>query len=88
MEEVLSREHAVNYTRGQLTITGVKEVRSFEDKEVNLNLEGNGMTIKGSNLTVAELNLKSGFLKIDGVVDSIIYTHSYEKLGIVKRLFK
>lgn len=88
MEEGVSREHALNYTRNQLTITGVKEVVSFEDREINLNLNENGILIKGSGLNVAELNLKSGLLKIDGAVDSITYTRSHEKLNMVKRLFK
>lgn len=82
------REHTLSYAKKLLTLTGVKEVSSFEDKEVSVNLDGSGMLIRGSGLTVSELNLKTGILKIEGDVDSIAYTRSHEKLSVVKRLFK
>jgi hypothetical protein len=46
------------------------------------------MCIKGSGLSVNELNLKAGVLKVDGVVDSITYSKSQEKLSLLKRIFK
>ena len=82
------RGHSLNYADKQINISGVKEVLSFEEREVTLKLETQGMTIKGSGLTVAELNLKNGILKIDGLPETISYSRSHEKMGLAKRLFK
>jgi|AGTN01.2.fsa_nt_gi YabP family. len=87
-ENIAAGEHTLNYQKNRLTLTGVKEVKSFEDKEVVLNLADVGMLVKGTGLTVAELNLKTGLLRIDGTLDSVAYTRSHEKLGVIKRLFK
>jgi sporulation protein YabP len=88
-ENIISNiEHQMNYAKGSLALSGVKEVLSFEDKEVVLTLTDRGMVVKGSELSVAELNLKTGLLKIDGQVHSISYTRSHEKLSFMKKLFK
>ena len=85
---VSPNEHQLNYTKNQLSLTGVKEVVSFEERVVVLSLSDNGMVIKGEGLTVAELNLKSGNLKINGSVLNMTYTKTHEKLSLVKKLFK
>ncbi|MDR3186587.1 MAG: YabP/YqfC family sporulation protein [Christensenellaceae bacterium] len=88
MDEIIShKEHSLNYSRNQLTLTGVLDVQSFSDREVFVKLEDRGITIKGKNLSVSELNVKSGFLKLDGVLDSFIY-QTREKLSIIKKLFQ
>jgi sporulation protein YabP len=81
-------EHQLNYVKNQLSLTGVKEVVSFEDRTVVLSLHDRGMIVKGEGLSVAELNLKSGILKINGAVLNMSYTKMHEKLSLVKKLFK
>jgi len=81
-------EHQLNYSKNLLTLAGVKEVLSFEDKIISLSLFNSGMIIKGENLSVGELNLKTGVLKINGHILNITYTKTQEKMSIVKKLFK
>lgn len=88
MDENIFKGHSLNYAAGVFSITGVKEVKSFEERKVILVLEENGMTIKGRELTISELNLKSGFVKISGVPESIVYSGSGVKVPVIKRLFK
>ncbi|MFA5449625.1 MAG: YabP/YqfC family sporulation protein [Clostridia bacterium] len=88
MEENVYKGHTLNYAGGTITLTGVKDVKSFEEREVSLILENNGMVIKGRELTVSELNLKSGFVKISGTAESIAYNGGGTKEPMLKRLFK
>jgi sporulation protein YabP len=85
---IAPHEHQLNYFKNQLSLSGVKEVVSFEERVVVLSLSDRGMVVKGEGLTVAELNLKSGILKINGSVLNIAYTKTHEKLSLVKKLFK
>ena len=85
---VAPHEHQLNYIKNGLTLSGVKEVVSFEEKIVVLSLNDRGMVVKGDGLSVAELNLKSGILKINGQVLNITYTKTHEKLSLMKKLFK
>ena len=92
MEESLTQQaslaHSLTYRAGEIAITDVKEVISFEDKEIVLALNSGGLTVKGGSLAIAELNLKAGTLKATGTVESMVYCGRTEKGGFMKRLFK
>lgn len=88
MDDIINKEHSVNYAKGVLTVTGVKEVDSFEDKEVILKLGTGGMVVKGSGLAVSELSVSSGTLRVTGVIESISYNKVREKQNFFKKLFK
>ena len=54
-------------------LTGVLEVRSFDEDAVSLLTEGGKLLIKGEKLHMGGLNLEKGELEIDGRVHSIVY---------------
>jgi sporulation protein YabP len=87
-EKTINKTHAFNYDGKRLNLTGVKEVAHFEDKEVAVNLQDKGLLIRGKGLNVSELNVNTGVLAIDGQVDSIAYTGSTEKTGLLKKMFR
>ena len=76
------------YEKNRLELNGIKEVVSYDDKEVVLTLCDKGMVIRGTELSVAELNLKTGLLRIDGQVLLITYTKAHEKQSVLKKIFK
>lgn len=73
-------------------ITGVKDVLSFDIKEVLLETEQGLLTIRGEDLHVSSLNLEKGEVDLDGIVDSFTYSdaENYHKPGqsLFSRLFK
>ena len=55
------------------TITGIREVISFDEKEILLHTEEGKLSIKGEGLHVKHLDLKSGQLSLEGKIDSLTY---------------
>lgn len=78
--------------RGRGSITGVKDVNSFDEKEISLVTEEGILTIKGENLHVTRLDLEKQEVDIDGKVDSLIYSQGIARSkggeGMLKRLFQ
>lgn len=73
-------------------LTGVKDVNSFDEKEISLVTEGGTLTVKGENLHVTRLDLEKQEVDIGGKVDSLIYSQGITKAkggeGMLKRLFQ
>ncbi len=77
--------------REKLSISGVKDVDSFDETVVELYTEMGMMEVKGSDLHINKLNLDSGEFTVEGQVDSVVYVDesaAKEKDGFLKRLFK
>ena len=73
-------------------LTGVKEVVSFDAKEVVLNTTMGALLIRGNDLFVKRLTVEKGEVELEGRVDSFVYTDKPEKAGggesLLKRLFR
>lgn len=72
--------------------TGVKEVVSFDAKEVVLDTSMGGLIIRGDDLFIRRLSVEKGEVDLDGRIDSLIYSDkSVGKHGqdsLLKRLFR
>ena len=55
-------------------ITGVKDVKSFDEKEILLFTQAGKLVIKGEQLHVKQLDLEKGEVDLEGKVDSFAYT--------------
>ncbi len=85
--------HKVSFVgRSNGIITGVKDVLSFDANEIILDTEMGMLMMKGMELHVTSLTVEKGEVKIDGRIDSLIYSemHNGKKQaeGILARLFK
>ncbi len=73
-------------------IQGVRDVNSFDEKEISLVTEGGILSIKGEGLHVTRLDLERQEVDIEGKVDSLIYSQGITKArggeGMLKRLFQ
>lgn len=76
--------------RRKLSITGVKQVESFNDNTIILFTVKGGLTIKGEELNISKLNLEDGNVKIDGMINGVLYTNksSSSKGNILGKMFK
>lgn len=70
----------------KLSLTGILNVESFNEKEVSLKLADNMLSITGANLNVEKLNVEEGTLTIMGEIGAIRYSGVKESL--MKRIFK
>ncbi|MDR0958129.1 MAG: sporulation protein YabP [Clostridiales bacterium] len=76
--------------REKLSMTGIKEVVSFDENSVAAATDKETIIIKGENLKVGAINVTSGLLEVEGFIHSIAYDASrgiWGK-GIVKKIFK
>lgn len=80
--------HSFRYEKGKLFVTGVIGVDSYDDKAVEVKLNGGMMSVVGSGFSLEEMDLKSGLLTVSGTLGSLTYREKGEKIGFVKRLFR
>lgn len=75
--------------RKKLTLTGVSDVDSFDDRTVVAYTSYGELTIKGKDLHVSKLSLESGELSLDGEISSMVYSDSHETSGsFFSKLFR
>ncbi len=78
--------------RSALSITGIRDVVSFDENQVILDTDMGILTMKGKELHVSRLTLEKGEVDVDGSVDSLIYSsnEAYHKSGesLFSRLFR
>jgi sporulation protein YabP len=77
--------------RAICSITGVREVISFDVKEVVLDTEEGILTIKGEDLHVKRLTLEKGELDMEGMTESFVYSHTKnakESSSLFSRIFR
>ncbi len=60
--------------REKMTLTGVKDVSSFDENTIILDTEMGGLVIKGTNMHINKLNVDDGNLNIEGFIISCSYT--------------
>lgn len=85
MQESFSRiNHSLHLeNRESLSLTGVKDVDSFNEEEICAKTDYGELSIKGNELHVEVLDLESGELKISGKIIALIYNDkSNVKSGI------
>ena len=84
------RLHTVQLdNRAKAVLTGVDDVDSFNEAEVNLITEAGYVTITGKDLHISHLSLEEGQLVVEGEIAGIAYTDSIvQEGGLFSRLFR
>lgn len=93
MEEKIIGDHKVSFVgRNDGSITGIKDVLSFDANEIILDTSMGMLMIKGAELHVTSLTVEKGEVKIGGRIDSFVYSepHSNKKQngGLFSRMFQ
>ena len=83
-------QNIVLENRKKLSLSGIRDVLSFDDQIIILDTELGVLTIKGRDLRINKLSIDTKEVKILGEVNSIIYSDKQEKTNesILGRLFK
>ena len=69
-------QNIVLENREKLTITGIKDVFSFDDQIIIIETELGILSIKGNNLKINKLSLDTSDFALEGVVDSLTFSNS------------
>ena len=86
------RAHACRLeNRSAASLTGVREVVSFDENQVVMDTDMGLLTIKGKDLHVSRLTVEKGEMEVEGQLDSLTYSsnEAYRKAGqsILARIF-
>ncbi|MCM1404551.1 MAG: YabP/YqfC family sporulation protein [Prevotella sp.] len=65
--------------RNQLSVTGVKKIKSSEPEQIVLLLHNAALVIGGANLFVVSASIQTGEVAIGGLVKSLKYTGITDK---------
>ncbi|MGL4741889.1 MAG: sporulation protein YabP [Sarcina sp.] len=80
------KSNLVLENRKTLSLTGVLEVMSFDEQQINLSTSLGGLNITGKSLKVNKLDVQNGDVVITGYVKSIVYCNDKPKKKL--KLFK
>lgn len=83
--------HSINMEgRKTLSVGGVKDVESFDEREITACTDMGTLVIKGENLNIKKLNLDTFDLDVTGKINALDYCDGGSHRGkkILKRIFK
>ena len=74
--------------RKRATINGVEKALSSNEGCIILKVSGTNLIIMGSGLHIEKLDVESGVIEIEGVLDSFKFAASAKPGSVFKRIFK
>lgn len=88
MQDTLKKPHnLILDSRKKLSLSGVNDVSGFNEETVSLTTEMGGLVIRGSNLHISKLNLDTGEVEIEGMINSLQYIQSRQNKSFMQRIF-
>ncbi len=89
MEEIRAKNHNVIIeNRKKFTLTGVKDVLSFDDETIMLDTQLGRLAVKGNSLKILGFDNDSEDLSGEGRIHAFIYTAEEKNGGFLSRLFR
>lgn len=78
---VKTSHNVIIENRKQMTVSGVRDVDSFDENSVALFTELGDMLVNGNDLHINKLNIENGEVVIVGDIDGIEYRSAENKKG-------
>ena len=82
------RAHSVHVDdRARMSVTGVLDVQSFNEQDIDLLTEGGPLLIEGEGLHITKLSLEEGLVQVEGEILSLEYQPAQtERRGLFGRI--
>ena len=74
--------------RKRISVSGVKDVISFDDETVFLDTALGKLTVKGEGLRIESYHTETGDLTAEGRIHAAVYLGDEKQGGFVSRIFK
>ncbi len=84
-------QNLVLENRNKLSVSGVKDVLSFDDQVVIMETELGLLTVKGENLKINKLSIDTQEVIVEGEISSLGYSEHTKKEqdgGLFSKIFK
>ncbi len=89
MDEVIrSNQNIIIEDRKKLTLSGVKDVISFDDETLLLETVLGRLTVKGAGLHIVNFDTAGGDLFAEGKIYAAVYTSDEKNGGFFSRVFR
>lgn len=89
MDEVIRSNHNIIIEdRKKLTLSGIKDVISFDDETLLLETVLGRLTVKGAGLHIVNFDTASGDLFAEGKIYAAVYTSDEKNGGFFSRVFR
>lgn len=91
MSEQYSGKHSLILQNCEnLSVSGVTDVDSFDERKIRLFTECGELSVFGENLHVNEMSVGSGSVTVEGSINALIYgdKSAKKRLGILGKVFK
>ena len=89
MDEVIrSNQNIIIEDRKKLTLSGVKDVISFDDETLLLETVLGRLTVTGAGLHIVNFDTASGDLFAEGKIYAAVYTSDEKNGGFFSRVFR
>lgn len=89
MDEVIrSNQNIIIEDRKKLTLSGVKDVISFDDETLLLETVLGRLTVKGAGLHIVNFDTASGDLFAEGKIYAAVYTSDEKNGGFFSHVFR
>ena len=83
------KSHSIHMDdRRIMSVTGVRDVDSFNEQFVQLLTEAGELRIEGMELHITRLNLEEGHVMLEGEISAMEYDEAEERGSLLGRLFK
>ena len=87
-EKVLKSHNIIVENRNKFTLTGVKEVLSFDENTILLDTALGKLTVRGENLKLGQFDTAKGDISGSGEIYALVYSLNETSSGFFSRLFK
>ena len=74
--------------RARLSVSGVREVESFDETVVVLSTVRGLLVIRGQKLQLQALSIDGGQVSVHGLIDTLAYEEEQKTTGFLRRLFR
>ena len=88
VEVIRSNHNIIIEDRKKLTLSGVKDVISFDDETLLLETALGRLTVKGAGLHIVNFDTASGDLFAEGKIYAAVYTSEERNGGFFSRVFR
>ena len=72
----------------KLNMSGIKEVKTFDEETVILETDTGLLTVKGEELNIESFSVTTGELVAQGKIYALVYSDSAREKGMLRRLMK
>ena len=74
--------------RARLSVSGVREVESFDENTIVLSTVRGLLIVRGENLQLQSLSIDGGQVSVHGTIDTLSYEEAQKAGGFFKRLLR